>query len=88
MRNLRFQFKQMCRHMKSGAFATQASMARLFAVIADDLDTLGFRNLDIKSLKPKHVAALVDHWKNAEYATGSIKNLMTAVRRWSEYIGK
>lgn len=88
MRDLKYQLGQMCRHTKSGAFATQASRWHIYSVIADDLHELGFRKLSINGLKPKHVEALVDHWKNAEYAVGTVKNLMTGVRRWAEYIGK
>jgi hypothetical protein len=57
-------------------------------MIAKHLEQLGFRNLDIGSLKPKHVEALVAHWKAEQLAIGTIKNLMTAVRFWAEHIGK
>lgn len=88
MRTLKYQFNQMCNRNKNGSFATQATLRRNFSVIAADIEALGFRNLEIHSLKPKHVEALVDHWKNQELAVGTIKNLMSAVRRWSEHIGK
>lgn len=39
-------------------------------------------------LKPKHVAAFADYWKDNEFAVGTIKNLMTYMRQWAEYIGK
>jgi hypothetical protein len=57
-------------------------------MIAKHLEQLGFRNLDIGSLKPKHVEALVAHWKAEQLAIGTIKNLMTAVRFWAEHVGK
>ncbi|HEX9173098.1 MAG TPA: phage integrase N-terminal domain-containing protein [Telluria sp.] len=88
MRNLAYQFKQMCDHKKGGSHSTQASRRRLFAMIAKDVEGLGYRNLDIGSLKPKHVDALVAHWKAEQLAIGTIKNLMTAVRFWAEYVGK
>lgn len=43
---------------------------------------------DIRSLKPKHVEALVAQWKEEGLSVGTMKNLMTAVRFWAEYIGK
>lgn len=88
MRNLAFQLKSMCDRNKSGSHSSQASRRRLCSMIAKHLEQLGFRNLDIKSLKPKHVEALVAHWKAEQLATGTIKNLMTAVRFWAEHIGK
>jgi len=88
MRNLAFQFKNMCNRNKSGSHSTQASRRRLCSMIAKHLEQLGFRNLDIGSLKPKHVEALVAHWKTEQLAIGTIKNLMTAVRFWAEHVGK
>lgn len=88
MRNLAFQLKNMCDRNKSGSHSSQASRRRLCSMIAKHLEQLGFRNLDIGSLKPKHVEALVAHWKAEQLAIGTIKNLMTAVRFWAEHVGK
>lgn len=88
MRNLAFQMKQMCDRSKGGSHSTQATRRRHLSAIARAVEQLGFRNLDIHSLKPKHVEALVAHWKNEGLSVGTMKNLMTAVRFWAEYIGK
>lgn len=88
MRNLAFQLKQMCNRSKGGSHSTQATRRRLFSMIASALEQLGFRNLDIGSLKPKHVEALVAYWKAEGLSAGTMKNLMTAVRYWAEHIGK
>lgn len=40
------------------------------------------------SLKPKHVAALLDKWKREGIGTGTIKNRMGALRWWAEKVGK
>lgn len=88
MRNLAYQLKQMCNRSKSGSHSTQATRRRLFSMIARALEQLGFRNLDIGSLKPRHVEALVAHWKAEGLSVGTMKNLMTAVRYWAEHIGK
>jgi site-specific recombinase XerD len=88
MRNLAYQFKKMCDHNKDGSYSTQASRRRLLSMIAKDVEQLGFRNLDIGSLKPKHVEALAAYWKAEQLAIGTIKNLMTAVRFWAEHVGK
>jgi hypothetical protein len=88
MRNLAFQLKQMCNRSKSGSHSTQATRLRQFSMIAKALEHLGFRNLDIRNLKPKHVEALVAHCKAEGLSVGTIKNLMSAVRYWAEHIGK
>lgn len=88
MRNLAFQMKTMCNRNKGGSHATQATRLRHFSTIAKAMEELGFRNLDIKSLKPKHVDALVAYWKEQSLSVGTMKNLMTAVRYWAEKIGK
>lgn len=88
MRNLIYQFKQMCERTKSGAFSSRASRLRRCSIIARDLEACGFRNLDIKNFKPKHIEALVAHWKERQLAIGTVKNLMTEVRRIAEYISK
>jgi hypothetical protein len=88
MRYLNYQFKHMCAHSKSGAHSSQASRLRRCSVIARSLEECGFRNLDIKNLKPKHIEAAVALWKEREFAIGTIKNLMTEFRRIAEFIGK
>lgn len=88
MHDLKFQIHQMCRRMNSGAFSTRDTKWYNFNVIADTAVATGFRNLGIRGLKPKHVEAFVDYWKDEEYAVGTIKNLMTCMRMWAEYIGK
>ena len=40
------------------------------------------------SLKPKHIDALVAHWKDQELSTGRIKNLMASIRWWAAKVGK
>ena len=41
-----------------------------------------------KSLKPKHVEALVSLWKEQGLSVGTLKNYMAALRRWATKIGK
>jgi len=88
MRKLAYQIKQICGHTKSGSHSSQASRRRRCSAIARDLEACGFRNLDIQNLKPKHIEALVAHWKERQLAIGTIKNLMVELRRVAEYIGK
>ena len=50
-------------------------------LIANQLYDLGFRGMKPRSLKQKHVDALVKGWFHQELAVGTIKNRM-AVLRW------
>ncbi len=45
MRNLNFELKQLCRANRDGSYRTQTDRERTLAQIADQLHTLGYRNL-------------------------------------------
>lgn len=62
MRDLDHQLKQLCRRNRDGGYATQRDRERMLSIIADQLHTLGFRNMTAHSRKPRHVEALVRHW--------------------------
>ena len=63
MRDLNYQLKQLCHRNRDGSFATQADRERLLNLCANDLAGQGFQHMSVDSLKPKHVAALLDKWK-------------------------
>ena len=88
MRDLNYALKQLCQRNRDGAFGTQADREHMLNQIADQLEELGFRDMDAHSLKPKHVERLVEHWLAEELEAGTIKNRMTALRWWAEKVGK
>ena len=88
MRDLNYQLKQLCHRNRDGSFATQADRERLLNLCANDLAERGFQHMSVDSLKPKHVAALLDKWRQDGVSTGTIKNRMSALRWWAEKIGK
>ena len=88
MRGLNYQLKQLCRHNREGSYGTQAQRERELTLIANQLHELGFRCMNQRSLKPKHIEALVDHWLKTDIATGTIKNRMSAVRWWARKVNK
>lgn len=88
MQDLNHQLKQLCHRNRDGSFATQADRERLLTLCANDLAARGFQHLRADSLKPKHVAALLDKWKQDGISTGTIKNRMSALRWWAEKVGK
>jgi integrase len=88
MRDLNYQLKQLCQRNRDGSFATRADRERILYLVANQLVELGFRHMSADSLKPKHVAALVERWQGEQIATGTIKNRMSAMRWWAEKVGK
>ena len=88
MRRLNYQLKQLCKQNRDGSYGTQAQRERVLTLIANQLVELGYRQMHAKSLKPKHVEALVKHWLASNVAVGTIKNRMSALRWWSRKVNK
>ncbi len=83
MRDLNHQLKRLCYDNRQGSEATQANRRHILSQIADQLHEMGYRGMSTRSLKPKHVEALVAHWKQQELSTGTLKNRMNALRWWA-----
>ena len=88
MRDLNYQLKALCRHNRDGGYTTQRNRERLLSLIADQLHALGYRGMGARSLKPKHVEALVAAWQNEALSVGTIKNRMAALRWWAEKVDR
>jgi hypothetical protein len=72
VRRLNYQLKQLCKQNRDGSYGTQVQRERVLTLIANQLHELGFRQMHAKSLKPKHVEALVKHWLDSGIAIGTI----------------
>lgn len=88
MRDLNYELKKLCLRNSDGSYATQYARERILTQVANQLHEMGFRDLQAKSLKPKHVQALVERWKVEALSPGTIKNRMTELRWWAEKITK
>lgn len=88
MDKLNHQLFQMCKRNKEGSYATQNNRHRILQMSAKQLKELGYRKMETKSLKPKHVDALVEHWKEEGATSGTLKNRMATLRWWAEKVGK
>lgn len=88
MRDLNYKLKQLCDRNRDGSHATQRDRGRVLDQVADQLQELGYRHMEATSLKSKHVERLVESWKVAGLAVGTIKNRMAQLRWWAEKIGK
>lgn len=65
---------------REGSFNTQRSRKAHVKLIARHLAEAGFKRLKAVNLKPKHVTALVERWKQDGISPGTFKNRMGAVR--------
>ena len=88
MRDLNYDFKELCRRNRDGSFATQADRQHILDLCADQLYEMGFTKLRAQGFKPKHVEMLVERWKAEELSAGTLKNRMSALRWLAEKIGK
>jgi len=88
MRDLNYDFKQLCRRNRDGSYATQADREHILDLCADQLHEMGTRELRAQGFKPKHVQLLVERWLAEELAPGTIKNRMSQLRWLAQKIGK
>ena len=88
MKDLNYQLMKLCRDNRDGGFSTQATRSRMLDLIANQLRELGFRRMQPKSLKPKHVDALLAHWQDQGIGVGTLKNRLSALRWWAKKVNK
>jgi hypothetical protein len=88
MRDLNYDFKQLCRRNRDGSFATQADRQNILDLCADQLYEMGVKKLRAEGFKPKHVKLLVDRWLAEKLEPGTIKNRMSVLRWLAQKIGK
>lgn len=88
MDDLSFSLKDLTARAGDGSFGTRALRHRGLQAMAKDLKSLGYKLPDAKSLKGKHVTALVGHWKRAGLSDQTVRNRLTWLRWWAYQVGK
>jgi len=88
MKDLNYQLGRLCRDNRDGSYSTQATRSRILDLIGNQLQTLRFKRMQASSLKPKHVDALLAHWREQGISTGTLKNRLSALRWWAKKINK
>lgn len=73
---------------REGSYNTQRSRKAHVKLIARHLAEAGFKRLKADNLKPKHVTALVERWKEDRISPGTFKNRMGALRWMYAKVGK
>jgi hypothetical protein len=85
---LAFDLKTIALGNGEGSYLTRAQRHRGLQLIARELRALGYKLPGAQSLKPRHVEALVGHWKAAHLSAGTLKNRMSWVRFWADKVRK
>jgi site-specific recombinase XerC len=88
LKDLNYQLMKLCKANRDGSFSTQATRKSILNRIANQLHELGYKHMQAKSLKPKHVDALVSLWKDQGLSIGTLKNLLSGLRWWARHVGK
>ena len=88
MKDLNYQLMKLCRDNRDGGYSTPATRSRVLDLIANQLQKLGYRRMQPTSLKPKHVDALLAHWREQGISTGTLKNRLSALRWWAKKVNK
>jgi len=88
MDDLTMDLNRMCRHNRDGSYGTQKNRQRGLAAMASDLRKLGYKLPEARSLKTRHVAALVEHWLGNDLDDATIRNRLSWLRWWAQRIDK
>jgi site-specific recombinase XerC len=88
VQDLIHQLKTLCRKNRDGSFSTQQGRRHMLELMAIQLQELGYRRMQSRSLKPKHVEALVARWREQGISTGTLKNRLSVLRWWAGKVNK
>ena len=88
MRRLDYELKQLLYHNRDGSFSTQAHRKRYLTRFSRELHELGYKQMHARSLKMKHVHALLKRWQEIGLSVGTQKNAVAHLRWWARKIGK
>ena len=82
-------------HNRDGSKTTQRQRLANLMMFARQLDSMGYKRMQARSLKRKHVDALLKLWRQekstrtkAEISPATLKNRMSFLRWWAEKIAK
>lgn len=89
MKDLVFEIRILCKKSHEGSFETQRKRLAVLTLATKQLTgELGYQHMTIRSLKPKHVDALVTLWQSQNLSTATIKARMSQLRWWAAKIHK
>lgn len=88
MDNLTMDLVNLCKRNRDGAYGTQSNRKRGLTAMASELAELGYELPSARSIKPKHIGALIERWQTNDIGTETIRNRLSWLRWWTEKVGK
>ncbi|MCY3884649.1 MAG: integrase domain-containing protein [Gammaproteobacteria bacterium] len=88
MKRLEYELKQMTFHNRDGSYVTQKNRRNSLSLMAKELHQLGFNQMNVHSLRRKHIDALIKLWFERGISAATIKNKMSHLRWWARKVGK
>ncbi|MGS2724832.1 phage integrase N-terminal domain-containing protein [Porticoccus sp. GXU_MW_L64] len=88
MQKLNYELKQLCKTNRDGSYSTRSTREANLQKMANDLHKLGFRCMKARSLKQKHVDALVKQYQQEGINPRTLKNRLSYLRWWANKIGR
>lgn len=88
LRNAQYSINECLKTLKHYSYASKADMRHMLNRCIKDLHMLGYQVTHINGLKPKHIHALVEHWKNEQKNPATIKNYMSKLRKLAVILNK
>ena len=90
MLDIEFSLTKLAKQWGSGSEATRHQRLYSLCTIGRTLvKELSFKGLvDAQHLKAKHVELLLKHWQDKGLSSGTIKNSLSHLRTWADWIGK
>lgn len=86
--NFFYKANKLLNQHNTSSFATKSERFKTIKLIDKQLVELGFKGVELKGFKPKHVNALVKKWDADRLSPGTIKNRLTHIRWLAEKINK
>lgn len=88
MDRLAYELHKLCDRNRDGSYNTQGDRRQTLILMSRQLLAMGFRHMGAKSLKYKHVNALIQQWQREKLSAGTIKNRVAYFRWWAEKVDK
>jgi len=88
MDDLTYSLRVLTKRNKDGSHATQADRQQALTLFSRQLREAGFCQMTARSLKGRHVQALLQRWQAEGLSAGTLKNRFAHLRWWAEKVGK
>jgi site-specific recombinase XerC len=85
---LTYDLKELCRRNPHGSKSTQAGRLRQLSLIASQIADAGYKLPSAKSIKPKHIDAVLTNMKQRGLSAGTMQNRMATIRWWAGQVNK